>query len=75
MASASNKETQRAELHKAIWKIADDVDVTSNKLGATLEERIERLAKIIADIRDLDFGNVRAAQIDAIVADLEGQVA
>ncbi len=25
LASANNKETQRAELHKAIWKIADDV--------------------------------------------------
>lgn len=42
----------------------DDVDVTSNKLGATLEERIDRLAKIIAGIRDLDFGRVRDADID-----------
>lgn len=42
----------------------DDVDVTSNKLGATLEERIDRLAKIISGIRDLDFGNVRDANID-----------
>lgn len=42
----------------------DDVDVTSNKLGATLEERIGRLAKIISGIRDLDFGNVRDANID-----------
>lgn len=42
----------------------DDVDVTSNKLGATLEERITRLAKIITGIRDLDFGRVRDAQID-----------
>ena len=42
----------------------DDVDVTSNKLGATLKERIERLAKIISGIRDLDFGNVRDASID-----------
>ncbi len=42
----------------------DDVDVTSNRLGATLEERIDRLAKIIAGIRDLDFGDVRDADID-----------
>lgn len=42
----------------------DDVDITSNKLGATLEERIGRLAKIISGIRDLDFGNVRDASID-----------
>ena len=42
----------------------DDVDVTSNKLGATLTERIDRLAKIITGIRDLDFGRVRDANID-----------
>ena len=42
----------------------DDVDVTSNKLGANLEERCDRLAKIIEGIRDLDFGNVRDADID-----------
>ncbi len=42
----------------------DDVDVTSNKLGATLEERIDRLAKIIAGIRGLDFGRVQDADID-----------
>ena len=42
----------------------DDVDVTSNKLGATLEERIDRLAKIISGIRDLDFGSVHNANID-----------
>ncbi|HIT51219.1 MAG TPA: type I restriction-modification system subunit M [Candidatus Aveggerthella excrementigallinarum] len=42
----------------------DDVDVTSNKLGADLAERNARLAKIIEGIRDLDFGNVRDAEID-----------
>ena len=42
----------------------DDVDVTSNKLGADLDERNARLAKIITGIRDLDFGTVRDASID-----------
>ncbi|PST49203.1 type I restriction-modification system subunit M [Bifidobacterium callitrichos] len=42
----------------------DDVDVTSNKLGADLAERNARLAKIIEGIRDLDFGSVRGASID-----------
>ena len=42
----------------------DDVDVTSNRLGATLDERNDRLAKIIAGIRDLDFGSVEDAHID-----------
>lgn len=42
----------------------DDVDVTSNKLGADLTERCDRLAKIIVGIRNLDFGNVRGAEID-----------
>lgn len=42
----------------------DDVDMTSNKLGADLMERNARLAKIIEGIRDLDFGSVRGASID-----------
>lgn len=42
----------------------DDVDVTSNKLGGNLEERCERLAKIIIGIRDLDFGKVDESHID-----------
>lgn len=42
----------------------DDVDVTSNKLGADLSERNDRLAKIITGIRDLDFGRVDEAHID-----------
>ncbi|MDF7665352.1 type I restriction-modification system subunit M [Bifidobacterium sp. ESL0745] len=42
----------------------DDVDVTSTKLGANLTERNARLAGIISGIRDLDFGNIRDADID-----------
>ena len=42
----------------------DDVDVTSNKLGGNLDERRDRLAKIIIGIRDLDFGKVDESHID-----------
>lgn len=42
----------------------DDVDVTSNKLGGSLDERRDRLAKIIIGIRDLDFGKVDEGHID-----------
>ena len=42
----------------------DDVDVTSNKLGGSLDERRDRLAKILIGIRDLDFGKVDEAHID-----------
>ena len=41
-----------------------DVDVQSNKLGNDLDEKRDRLAKILIGIRDLNFGNVRDAKID-----------
>ena len=41
-----------------------DVDITSNKLGADLDERKARLVKILEGIRDLDFGSVRESHID-----------
>ena len=53
-----------AKSEKDFKGLFDDVDVTSNKLGADLNERVERLAKIISGIRDLDFGSVGGADID-----------
>lgn len=41
-----------------------DVDVQSNKLGNDLDEKRDRLAKILVGIRGLKFGNVRDAKID-----------
>ncbi|WP_293673634.1 type I restriction-modification system subunit M [uncultured Parolsenella sp.] len=41
-----------------------DVDVQSNKLGNELDEKRDRLAKILVGIRDLNFGNIRDAKID-----------
>lgn len=58
---ASSVGTESEESFKGLF---DDVDVTSNRLGADLTERNERLAKIIEGIRDLDFGSVRDAKID-----------
>lgn len=69
------KETERAELHKTIWRIAndlrgsvddfkgvfDELDVNSNKLGPSVARRKEKL--------------VKPTDIDAIVADLEGEQA
>lgn len=61
------KEQERAELHRAIWQIAndlrrlfDDIDVNSNKLGATVAKRNEKLVKILDAIGDLKLGRVEA---------------
>lgn len=58
---AASVGTESEESFKGLF---DDVDVTSNRLGADLSERNGRLAKIIEGIRDLDFGSVRNAKID-----------
>lgn len=59
--SNTTKEQERAELHRAIWQIAndlrgsvdgwdfkqfDDIDVNSNKLGGTVESRNQKLTKL-----------------------------
>lgn len=43
----------------------DDVDVNSNKLGATVLKRNELLVKIIDSISELDLGNFQDNSIDA----------
>jgi type I restriction enzyme M protein len=43
----------------------DDVDVNSKKLGATVIERNERLAKLLDAIGDLNLGNFQDNSIDA----------
>jgi len=42
----------------------DDLDVNSRKLGGTVEERNERLAKLLKAISALDFGNYNEGTID-----------
>ena len=43
----------------------DDVDTTSNRLGATVEEKNKRLADILCGIAEINFGNFEENDIDA----------
>lgn len=43
----------------------DDVDVNSNKLGATVEERNEKLCKLLDGIGGMNLGNMQDNTIDA----------
>ncbi len=43
----------------------DDFDVNSNKLGATVAKRNERLCKLLWGVRDMALGEVRNHDIDA----------
>ena len=43
----------------------DDIDVNSNKLGATVGKRNEKLVKILEGIANINLGNYQNNQIDA----------
>lgn len=43
----------------------DDYDVNSNKLGATVAKRNERLCKLLWGVRDMQLGSVKDHDIDA----------
>lgn len=43
----------------------DDFDVTSNKLGANVQQKNKRLAKLLNGIGDMDLGDVKENSIDA----------
>ncbi|MBQ6594977.1 MAG: type I restriction-modification system subunit M [Clostridia bacterium] len=43
----------------------DDFDVNSNKLGATVAKRNERLCKLLWGVRDMALGDVKGHDIDA----------
>lgn len=43
----------------------DDIDVNSNKLGATVSKRNEKLVKILEGIANINLGNYQDNQIDA----------
>ena len=47
---------QGTESERDIKGLFDDIDVNSNKLGATVPKRNEKLAKLIRAIGDLNFG-------------------
>jgi type I restriction enzyme M protein len=42
-----------------------DFDVNSNKLGATVAKRNEKLVKLLTGIRDMNLGDIRDHTIDA----------
>ena len=43
----------------------DDIDVNSNKLGATVPKRNERLVKLLEGVAAMDLGSVQNHEIDA----------
>ncbi len=43
----------------------DDFDVNSNKLGATVAKRNEKLAKLLNGVRDMKLGDIKDHDIDA----------
>ena len=43
----------------------DDFDVNSNKLGATVAKRNEKLTKLLNGVRDMNLGDVKGHDIDA----------
>lgn len=44
----------------------NDFDVNSNKLGATVQKRNERLTKLLTAIRDMDFGDYTDNTVDLL---------
>ena len=43
----------------------DDFDVNSNKLGATVAKRNEKLVKLLSGVAEMDLGDVKGHDIDA----------
>lgn len=50
---------------KSFAGLFDDFDVNSNKLGATVPKRNERLCKLLWGVRDMRLGDVKHHDIDA----------
>ena len=79
----NTKEIERSELHKTIWRIAndlrssvdgwdfselfDDIDVNSSKLGSTVPNRNEKLVKQLDAIGDLPLCNGSSFSDNTIV--------
>lgn len=56
---------QGSESENSFAGLFDDFDVNSNKLGATVAKRNERLAKLLNGIADMKLGSVEEHDIDA----------
>ena len=56
---------QGSEAESDFAGLFDDFDVNSNKLGATVAKRNERLCKLLNGVADMNLGNVQDHDIDA----------
>ena len=54
-----------AESEEDFAGLFDDIDVNSNKLGATVSKRNEKLVKILNGIANISLGNYKNNSIDA----------
>jgi len=59
------KSAKGSDSEDALKGLFDDLDVNSNKLGATVEKRNQKLAKLLDAIGDLRLGNYYDNTIDA----------
>lgn len=56
---------QGSESENSFAGLFDDFDVNSNKLGATVAKRNEKLVKLLNGVGDMKLGNVKDHEIDA----------
>ena len=56
---------QGSESEGSFAGLFDDYDVNSNKLGATVAKRTEKLVKLLNGVADMKLGDVKDHQIDA----------
>lgn len=56
---------QGSESENSFAGLFDDFDVNSNKLGATVAKRNEKLVKLLNGVADMNLGNVKDHEIDA----------
>lgn len=54
-----------SESESSFEGLFDDYDVNSNKLGATVAKRNEKLVKLLNGVAEMDLGNVKDHDIDA----------
>ncbi|MBQ7605532.1 MAG: type I restriction-modification system subunit M, partial [Firmicutes bacterium] len=60
------EESAKGSVSESDFKgLFDDFDVNSNKLGATVAKRNEKLAKLLHGVADMNLGDVKKHDIDA----------
>ncbi len=57
--------TKGSESEDNFAGLFDDIDVNSNKLGATVAKRNAKLVKLIEGVADMNLGNYKESSIDA----------